>query len=39
MDYDDLFGDDLIGTTWVDLEDRYFLAEWRALADKPVEFR
>jgi hypothetical protein len=39
MDYDDLFGDDLIGTTWVDLEDRYFLAEWRALSDKPVEFR
>ena len=39
MDYDDLFGDDLIGTSWIDLEDRYFLAEWRALADKPVEFR
>jgi Ca2+-dependent lipid-binding protein len=28
MDYDDLFGDDLIGTTKVDLEDRYFLPEW-----------
>ena len=39
MDYDDLFGDDLIGTSWIDLEDRYFLAEWRALADKPVEYR
>ena len=39
MDYDDLFGDDLIGTTWIDIEDRYFLAEWRALADKPVEYR
>ena len=23
-DYDDVFGDDLIGTTMVDLEDRYF---------------
>ena len=33
MDYDDLFGDDLIGTSWIDLEDRYFLAEWRALAE------
>ena len=39
MDYDDLFGDDLIGTSWIDLEDRYFLQEWRALADKPVEYR
>lgn len=39
MDYDDLFGDDLIGTTIVDLEDRFFLAEWRALKNKPVEFR
>lgn len=27
-DYDDIFGDDLIGTTIVDLEDRYFSLEW-----------
>ena len=27
-DYDDIFGDDLIGTTNVDLEDRYFSLEW-----------
>jgi hypothetical protein len=27
-DYDDIFGDDLIGTTWVDVEDRYFSLEW-----------
>lgn len=39
MDHDLLFGDDLIGTTFVDLEDRYFLPEWRGLRNKPVEFR
>jgi hypothetical protein len=38
-DYDDLFGDDLIGTTVVDLEDRYFLPEWNAHKDKPIEAR
>jgi hypothetical protein len=38
-DMDDLFGDDLIGETMVDLEDRYFLPEWNALADKPAEAR
>jgi hypothetical protein len=27
-DYDMIFGDDLIGTTYVDLEDRYFNIEW-----------
>ena len=39
MDYDDLFGDDLIGTTTVDLEDRYFNHEWAALMNKPIETR
>jgi hypothetical protein len=39
FDYDDLFGDDLIGNTVCDLEDRYFLPEWNALRDKPVESR
>lgn len=28
MDYDEVFGDDLIGTTKVDLEDRFFSTEW-----------
>ena len=27
-DYDDLFGDDLIGTTYVDLDDRFFSPDW-----------
>ena len=31
MDYDDLFGDDEIGTTSVDLEDRYFMADWASM--------
>ena len=39
MDYDDLFGDDLIGTTYVDLEDRYFTPEWRCISNMPVEYR
>jgi len=39
MDHDFLFGDDLIGTTFVDLEDRYFMPEWRAIKNKPVEYR
>jgi len=39
MDYDTLFGDDLIGTTVVDLEDRYFSMEWSTLREKPIEFR
>ena len=28
MDYDDIFGDDAIGTTTLDLEDRFFSPDW-----------
>jgi Ca2+-dependent lipid-binding protein len=39
FDYDQIFGDDLIGTTILDLEDRYFTIEWQSLNEKPVEYR
>jgi len=38
-DYDDLFGDDLIGSTYIDLDDRFFSAEWRSIKHKPIEYR
>ena len=38
-DYDDVFGDDLIVATILDLEDRYFSLEWQSLHDKPIEYR
>ena len=38
-DYDLLFGDDLIGTTVVDLEDRYFSSDFKAFQHKPIEHR
>lgn len=39
MDHDMLFGDELIGNVFVDLEDRYFLPSWNAINDKPIEYR
>ena len=39
IDYDDIFGDDLIGTTSIDLEDRFFSIEWQSIKNKPIEFR
>ena len=39
MDYDDIFGDDVIGTTVIDLEDRYFSPEWQSIKHKPIEYR
>ena len=38
-DYDDILSDDLIGTTLIDLEDRYFNCDWQKLIEKPVEVR
>lgn len=38
-DYDEIFGDDLIGTTSIDLEDRFFSIDWQNLEEKPIEFR
>ena len=38
-DWDQIFGDDLIGTTLIDLEDRYFSMQWQALREKPIECR
>ena len=34
-----IFGDDLIGKTVIDLEDRYFSLEWQSLNNKPIEYR
>jgi hypothetical protein len=34
-----LFGDDLIGETLIDLEDRYFSSDWNAMPMKPIEYR
>jgi len=39
MDYDDLFGDDMIGQTIIDLEDRFFSHQWKSLRNKPIETR
>ena len=38
-DYDDLFGDDLIGETIIDLDDRFFSPEWQQIEDKLIEAR
>ena len=39
MDYDTIGGDDTIGETTIDLEDRVFNKEWQSLSLKPIEWR
>ncbi|KAJ5071996.1 c2 calcium-dependent membrane targeting [Anaeramoeba ignava] len=39
FDRDTVSSDELIGTTVVDLENRFFADEWKALNPKPVEYR
>ena len=39
IDYDNLFSDDLIGETSIDIEDRYFDNRWQDLKNKPIEVR
>ena len=39
MDSDLIFGDDLIGETKIDLEDRFYSQEWKSLNPKPIETR
>ncbi len=38
-DYDEIFGDDVIGETLIDLEDRFFSPEWQSVKNKPIEYR
>lgn len=38
-DYDDFFGDDLIGKTKIDFDDRWYSKEWISCVNKPVETR
>ena len=38
-DYNPIFKDELIGTTSIDLEDRYFNNDWQKLKFKPIETR
>jgi len=38
-DYDDFFGDELIGKSVLDLDDRFFSQQWSAIEKKPIEYR
>lgn len=38
-DYDLLFGDDLIGFTKIDLDNRWYSQNWLSIEYKPIEYR
>ena len=38
-DYDNFFGDDEIGSTKIDLDDRMFSQAWQSIQYKPIEYR
>ena len=38
-DWDEILSDDLIGFTYIDLEDRYYNEDWQNMKHKPVETR
>eukprot|EP00358_Blepharisma_japonicum_P000350 CAMPEP_0202954358 /NCGR_PEP_ID=MMETSP1395-20130829/50744_1 /ASSEMBLY_ACC=CAM_ASM_000871 /TAXON_ID=5961 /ORGANISM="Blepharisma japonicum, Strain Stock R1072" /LENGTH=564 /DNA_ID=CAMNT_0049669833 /DNA_START=548 /DNA_END=2243 /DNA_ORIENTATION=- len=38
-DHNDVFSDEKIGETHIDLEDRFFSSKWKRLPEKPIETR
>lgn len=38
-DYDDFFGNDLIGISTLDLDDRFYNKDWISIENKPIEYR
>lgn len=39
MDMDEIFGDDAIGSTVIDIEDRFYSHQWQSIMNKPIETR